>query len=209
VKRYLFLVNEAINKRWLVWNELQCLFYSLIAKLVLLPCNKVGVGRGFKFYGLPIIFKHRQSLIKIGRNFENRNLINSNPLTIDHPTVIATTEAGSKIVIGNHVGISGGNIVAAKKISIGDYTMIGSNCLIIDTDFHPLGAAERRYTRTGAKSAPIIIGKNVFIGTRSIILRGIKIGNNSIIGAGSIVRHDIPENSIYVDGKIKRLKSIK
>lgn len=56
-------------------------------------------------------------------------------------------------------------------------------------------------------TAPIEIGDDVFIGYRSIILAGVKIGNNSIIGAGSIVNKDIPPNSVAVGNPCKVIKT--
>lgn len=70
--------------------------------------------------------------------------------------------------------------------------------MIVDTDFHSLNWKDRIDT-TGIeqrKIRPVNIGKQVFIGSRVIILKGVTIGDNAIIGAGSVVTKDVPKDSI-------------
>jgi acetyltransferase-like isoleucine patch superfamily enzyme len=199
------LISEVINKPWLLVSELKMLFVLPLAYVYLL-FNRAGIRFPFKFYGLPRVQKHKGSQIIIGQNFENRNWASANFISSHQRTVLATNSSRGKILIGNNVGISGSNIVSETEITIGDSTIIGSNCLIIDTDFHPMAAKNRRHSKKGVRSKSIKIGKNVFVGTRSIILPGVIIGDNTIIGAGSVVRRSVPANSIYVDGKITKLK---
>ena len=172
---------------WKVLNELK--MYGLKPFVwVYLKLKGVNIGPGAKSYGMPRILKFRDSQIKIGARFENRNWWDSNPLGINHPTIICTWARGAKITIGRDVGISGGSLVATKSITIGDGTLIGANSLIIDSDFHPLKSRKRRYAKKGVRSAPIKIGKNVFIGTNCTILKGAVIPNNAIVPAGAVVR---------------------
>lgn len=202
------LILEVVNKPWLLVSELKMLLVTPYAYLYLL-LNRVRIQFPFKFYGLPRIQRHRGSQIIIGRSFENRNWASVNFISSHQRTVLATNSSRAKIIIGNNVGISGSNLVAATEISIGDSTIIGSNCIIIDTDFHPIAAKNRRHSKTGVRSKSIKIGKNVFVGTRSIILPGVTVGNNSVIGAGSVVRKSVPINTIYVNGKLTKLKTKK
>lgn len=86
------------------------------------------------------------------------------------------------------------------NVQIGKYVLIGAGCKIYDTDFHPLNASYRYgelKDNQKTRSKPIIIEDGVFIGGHSIILKGSHIGKNSIIGAGSVVTGDIPENQIW------------
>jgi len=172
------------------WKILPELLQPFISAYVRLVCRLGGIriGRQGKFYGLPKIHRHRRSLITIGNNFENRNWWDSNPLGINHPLILTTWEADASIIIGNDVGVSGGSICAASGIRIGDGTLIGANCTIIDTDFHPLKSDHRRYSRQNIRTAPILIGKNVFIGTGCIILKGAVIPDNTVVPAGSVIR---------------------
>jgi len=146
------------------------------------------IGKGSKFYGAPKIFKHGDSKIRIGNNFECRNWWFSNPLGINHPTIFCTWKRGAKIIIGNDVGLSGTSIVASEKIEIGSGTLIGANCTIIDSDFHPIKSVARRYDKKNVKSKPIKIGKNVFIGMNVTILKGVHVPDNKVIPAGSVLR---------------------
>jgi len=172
---------------WKAINEIK-MYLTKPLSWFYLKVKGVKIGTGAKFYGLPKILISPNSTITIGDRFENRNWWESNPLGINHPTIICTWAKGAKIVIGNDVGISGGAIVAAKKVTIGDGTLIGANTLIIDSDFHPIKSKKRRYSKRGIKSAPITIGKNVFIGTNCTILKGANIKDNSVVPAGATVR---------------------
>ncbi len=180
--------RRALDTPWKIFSELRVYALMPFVYLYLVLQKKIYIKRGFKFYGMPKVLKYKDSVINIGSNFENRNWWWSNPLGINHPTIFCTWSKNAQIEIGNDVGISGGSIVASKKIEIGDGTIIGTNCLIIDSDFHPLKSKYRRYDKKNIKSKEIIIGKNVFIGTGCIILKGTRIIDDSIIPAGEIVR---------------------
>lgn len=140
----------------------------------------------------------KKGKIVIGDYFRCNNRLTSNSVGVFQPCFCNISSSGSSIVIGNHVGISGSTINATTSITIGDYTIIGSGCLITDTDSHPIGAENRRrsdylkYTN----SKPITIGSNVFIGARCIIMKGVTIGDGAVIGAGSVVTKDVPANTI-------------
>jgi len=172
---------------WKAILEIKMLLLMPLVWIYLLS-KKVSIGTRFKFYGLPKILRHKGSRIIIGNNFENRNWWFSNPLGINHPTVLCTWSSNAQIIIGNDVGISGGSIVATEKIEIGDGTLIGANCMIIDSNFHPIKSANRRYDKKNIMSASIKIGRNVFLGTGCIILKGSTIPDNSVVPAGKVVR---------------------
>lgn len=79
---------------------------------------------------------------------------------------------------------------------IGNNVLIGSGCVICDSDAHPIHPSERQNHEL-TKSSPIIIGNDVFIGARSIILKGVTIGEGAVIGAGSVVTKDVPSMCVY------------
>ena len=89
------------------------------------------------------------------------------------------------------------------EIHIGDQVMIGPNVTICTTG-HPVYPLYRKMT--AHYSLPIHIGNNVWIGAHSVILPGVTIGDNSVIGAGSIVTRDIPANVVAVGNpcRVKR-----
>ncbi len=96
-------------------------------------------------------------------------------------------------------------IVDDIEVYIGDNVMIAPNVTITATG-HPIDVETRR---TGAQFSKVVnIGNDVWIGSNVVILPGIKIGNGSIIGAGSIVTKDIPENVVAVGNPCKVLREI-
>lgn len=180
------ILGITFTQPWKVVNELLMYLVNPFV-FIYLKVNGVKIGKNFKFYGMPAIFRTKGSEIVIGDNFECRNWWFSNPLGINHPTVICTWSKKAKIKIGNDVGISGGSIVSESEIVIGDDVLIGANSTIIDTNFHPT-SGDRRYSKENIKTKKVTIGKNVFIGMNSIILKGVNIGDNSIVPAGGVVR---------------------
>ena len=154
--------------------------------------NGISWKGGWKIYGIPIVQRHRGSCIKIGRGLYLRSFASSNPLGPNRPVIITTRSNNAKIRIGDDVGLTGGTICAEECIEIGNRVLIGANCILVDTDFHPVDLSARRATPQKGQVAPIIIEDNVFIGMNSLILKGVHIGNGSVIGAGSVVTRDIP-----------------
>ncbi|MDB6077230.1 MAG: putative acetyltransferase, partial [Akkermansiaceae bacterium] len=77
-------------------------------------------------------------------------------------------------------------------ITIGAETLIGAGCLLCDSDMHeaPLGSSRKVAT------APILIGRRVFIGAGSTVLKGVTIGDGAVVGAGSIVVSSIPSGAL-------------
>lgn len=99
-------------------------------------------------------------------------------------------------------------IVCANRVEIGDYCIFGRDVYISDTNEHPVNPDERlnatitfwnnrtvnRYYFV--ENCPVIIGNNVWIGERAIILKGVKIGDNSVVAAGSVVTKEVSKNTV-------------
>ena len=102
----------------------------------------------------------------------------------------------AKISIGNQVFINNKCSIVADKssVEIKDKVLIGTNCNILDSDFHDLHPDKRH--QNSQKYKKVVIEENVFIGNNVTILKGVTIGENSVIGAGSVVVKDIPKNVI-------------
>ena len=83
-------------------------------------------------------------------------------------------------------------IDSASSVTIGEGTMLAAGAYLTDADWHDL------YDRTQAigQTAPIVLGNNVWIGDGATVCKGIHIGDNAVIGAGSVVTRDIPANVI-------------
>ncbi|MCD4686683.1 MAG: acyltransferase [Anaerolineae bacterium] len=159
---------------------------------VLFALAGVTWGRGWKFYGVPILQKHRRSVMHIGDNLSLRSIPHSNALGPFHPVILSTRRLGARLVIGRGFGMTGGTLCAEESITIGNDVWVGGNCTITDTDFHPLKLAERLARPLDGATAPVVIEDGAFIGMQSLILKGVTIGAQSVIGAGSVVTRDIP-----------------
>lgn len=110
-------------------------------------------------------------------------------------------------------------IWSARKIKIGDRVLIAHNVNIHDNISHPLDASERylenldflktgTHAKTDLKAAEIDIGSDVWIGFNSIILRGVKIGDGAIIGAGSMVTKDIEPWTVNAGNPLRVIRKL-
>ena len=116
-----------------------------------------------------------------------------------------TDKINGELQLGKYILISPGtSIRSAQKIVIGDSTMIASDVTITDSDWHDI------YDRTDYVASPkeVIIQENVWIGEKSLILKGSKIGKNSIIGAGSVVSGEVPANVVFAGNPAKEIKKL-
>lgn len=125
------------------------------------------------------------------------------------------------VEIGDHTLLNGALLMAEEKIVIGHHCLISWNVGIADSDFHPVDPVERirdaeamnpwaaDRTRPSIGTSPVHIGNNVWIGMNAIILKGVTIGDNSIIAAGAVVTHDVPENVVFAGNPGKIVKELK
>jgi len=159
----------------------------------------VSVGRRCRFRGLPIVRMAPQARITLGRDVLINSRQDTNPAGISHPTILATLEPHSSIVVGDGTGISGATIVARRGIAIGRRVLIGAGADIWDTDFHPLDPEQRRAHATrDAACAPVRIEDEVFVGARTLILKGVTIGSQAVIGAAAVVTKDVAPGTIVL-----------
>ena len=129
--------------------------------------------------------------VVINSDFRNSNTALSNRCKF----VLGYT---GKLNIGENTMLNGCSITAYQSVTIGKNCQIASSSFITDTDFHPIDPAERekqvtrkKYDLATVNKADVVIGDNVWIGWGSIILKGTVIGNNCVVGAGSLVTGDI------------------
>lgn len=123
-----------------------------------------------------------------------------------HELIQARTE-NSIITIGDNTKISNDvSIISFKSIQIGRNCLIGDRLTVYDCDGHGINPYTRCDSIGNAES--VIIGDDVWIGSMVTILKGVSIGNNSIIAANSVVTHDVPNNSIVAGNPAKLVKRI-
>jgi acetyltransferase-like isoleucine patch superfamily enzyme len=145
---------------------------------------------------------------KIGRGVKFKSTTTSNFVGIFKPCSLFIA-SNAILNIGDYSGFSGISLFCTNSILIGDYVNCGGNVSIWDTDFHPLDYQSRRiHDVKYIKSEPIVIGNDVFIGANSIILKGVSIGDRSIIGAGSVVTGNVPGDEIWAGNPAKYIRKI-
>ncbi len=147
------------------------------------------------FAGRPIVSVAPDSVLSLGRNVTLASAVRATPLACFQPCVIRTLAPNARLTLGANSGMSGTVVCAASSIEIGEGTLIGSGAMIIDNDFHELSPEGWREA-SPSNARPIKIGREVFIGARAIILKGVTIGDRAIVGAGSVVTRDVPANCL-------------
>jgi acetyltransferase-like isoleucine patch superfamily enzyme len=119
-------------------------------------------------------------------------------------SVWSVQEGMGRIDIGNYCLICPGvRISSGSRITIGDNCMMASGVYITDSDWHGI------YDRAGfGRTLPVSISDNVWIGDRAMICKGVSIGENSIIGAGSVVLSPVPANVIAAGNPARVLRNL-
>ncbi|HLJ69253.1 MAG TPA: acyltransferase [Chloroflexota bacterium] len=115
------------------------------------------------------------------------------PLTIMNPESV---EIGDEVSIISFVHIWG-----AGGVVIGDRTMVGSHCAITSVT-HDYGATEMYRT---VVTAPVVVGRDVWIGAHAVILPGVRIGDGAVVGAGSVVTRDVPAGAVVAGVPARRI----
>ena len=146
----------------------------------------------------------------VGDNFSMVNGINGTPYG-NRGKCVFFVDKDAVLKIGENVGATQATIRCHCNVEIGNHVNLGRGVNIFDTDFHSLDPSVRAGNEDlkHRKEAPVIIKDHAFIGAYSIILKGVTIGNNSVVGAGAVVTKSIPDNQIWAGNPAKFIKEIK
>lgn len=186
-----YVANRRARFFWSTWQAyVRCRWWA------------IEIGRGCRFHGKTFFRRHPGSRIAIGSNCTFLSSSNSNLIGINRPCLISTMSRGAEVWFGNGCGLSGTVVAAFRGIVLGEHVICGANTLITDSDWHP------EDPRSGLP-APVIIESNVWLGVNATILKGVRIGENSVIGAASVVTSDIPPNVIAAGNPCKAIRSLK
>ena len=192
------LFNKVLYNIYKISGKLKCILY------------KISLGNNVLIIGNPVISHSANDEIKIGNNSSLISKSRYTALGVNKPVVLRTLYPGAKIIIGNDCGLSGTVICSAVEVEIGNNCLLGADVTITDTDFHSVKSENRRYEKRKEKinHGKVKIGNNVFIGTKSIVMKNVEIGDNSVIGAGSVVAKSIPANVIAAGNPAVVIKSL-
>lgn len=149
------------------------------------------------------IFLGTRSIIKIAHKQSRVNIKNMKARRDVYINV-----NGGKLEIGYGVFFNNRcSINCQKHIKIGDNSIFGENVLIYDHD-HKFNVDGKLVKNSGFISESIVIGNNVWIGANVTVLKGVAIGDNSVVASGTTVYKDIPENTLFYQEKVNKIKSI-
>jgi maltose O-acetyltransferase len=120
------------------------------------------------------------------------------------PIYIQLSRPEAKLTIENNAFINfGTEISLVKEVFIGAYSMISIDCLIYDTDWHSLDGLDRDVPVAATR-----IGRGVWLGARVIVMKGVTIGDNTVVAANSVVTQDLPNNVLAGGNPAKVIRSI-
>ena len=158
------------------------------------------LGAGSKFIN-PRYFQVNGPRIRIGEHLHSMATRDRPIILTVHPDRDQTSrlELGAFCII-----LPGVRIAAATEIVAGNNCMFATNCYLSDADWHDI------YDRTEApgRTARIVLGDNVWIGDSAIVCKGVRIGDNSIVGAGAVVARDVPPNTIVAGNPARPVKQL-
>lgn len=181
------LMNRILVAIWYIPNKLTAAIWH------------IKMGPKVCFRGKTIFRTLPNTSVKIGARCVFNSSHRSNLIGIYSPCMLSTIKEGAAIEIGSGCGLSGTVIGCARYIKLGNNVRCGANTMITDTDWHTDDP------RTG-EDMPVIIDDNVWLGYGVKVLKGVHIGENTLIGACSVVTKDIPANVIAAGNPCKIIK---
>ena len=195
------LLAERMNER----REGMSVWYSgLLARLAAAYWG-VHLGKGCEFYGGVLFRRVAGSRLSIGDHCIFRSAYWSNQAGLSRPCMISTIRQGASLIIGPRCGLSGTVVAAAEMIEIGEGVLCGANVTITDTDWHQVDPVLRREP---GPSAPVRIEDNVWLGLNTVVLKGVTIGRDSVVGAGSVVTRSIPSGVLAAGQPARVIRSL-
>lgn len=171
----------------------------------------VGVGPAVHAHGTVMLLRRPGSSINIGRGASLIGSMRRATAAPAGPVRLSTFWPSAHIHIGEGAQLSGTAITARSTcISLGREVMVAPGCIITDSDFHALWPPEARTQDPGLeRDAPVSIGDYTWIGLNCIILKGVRIGEGAVIGAGSVVTRDVPAFCLAAGSPAKVVRNLR
>jgi maltose O-acetyltransferase len=184
----------ALRRRWRLW------YFSKIDGLT---HREIRVGRNARFH-VPVRSNGRGRIVIGDDNvfgFPLSHRLGNGEILLQARTSEAEILIGRNNIINNNSAI-----YCIQRVVIGDDCLVGDSVTIYDSDFHNLQPEARKAPQL--LSSPVVIGNNVWIGSRAMILKGVTIGDGSVIGAMSIVTRPVPPRRVAVGNPAKIIREL-
>lgn len=179
------------------WAIVRVLTAYVVAKYRLLRGERVVFGPGFQ--------ANRKLVIKgPGRVIFGANV---NAWAHEERNVIITYDRDVTIRIGSNVRLNGVGLMSKRGITIGDNCILGST-LLVDTDFHSVRRDRATNPQAPVLSAPIVVEDNVWLAGQTVVLKGVTIGANSVIGFRAVVTGDVPPDVIVAGNPARVVREL-
>ena len=179
------------------WAVVRLLTAYVVAKYRLLRGDRVQFGPGFQ--------ANRKLVIRgPGRVVFGANV---NAWAHEERNVILTFGRDVTIRIGSNVRLNGVGLMAKQGITVGDNCILGST-LLVDTDFHSVRRDRATNPAAPVLSAPIAIMDNVWLAGQTVVLKGVTIGENSVVGFRAVVTRDVPPDVIVAGNPARVVRSL-
>ncbi|HEY7514831.1 MAG TPA: acyltransferase [Vicinamibacteria bacterium] len=180
----------------MAWLYVAVAFWTATARLRLFV-HGARVGRGLRVWGPIRLHCHPTSSIRIGDGCRIQSGFAGNPVGGSRRMAL-WLGPGAHLTLGNRVGLSNSTIVCMKSVAIEDDVFLGGGSQIYDTDFHSVRPDERgRPGNPGTRTRPVVLRARAFVGGHSTLLKGVTVGAEAVVGAGSVVRSDVPDRQIW------------
>lgn len=163
---------------------------------VRLHCGRILLGRKVSYHH-PVVFQGRGRLViedRVSLGFGLAGARNT-------PILLQPRELGAEIILEEGCAVMNGcELIARTSIRIGRNTLVGPSTWITDSDFHGVAPYLRR---TNGKTSAVVIEENVWIGAKVMILKGVRIGKDAVVAAGSVVTKDVASGAIVAGNPLK------
>jgi acetyltransferase-like isoleucine patch superfamily enzyme len=179
------------------WAIVRLLTTYVTTKYKLLRGDRVGFGPGFQ--------ANRKLVIRgPGRVVFGANV---NAWAHEERNVLLTFDPDATIQIGSNVRLNGVGLMAKRGITIGNDCILGST-LLVDTDFHSIRRDRATNPDAPVASAPIIVEDNVWLAGQTVVLKGVRIGRNSVVGFRAVVTRDVPPDVVVAGNPAKVVRHL-
>lgn len=179
------------------WAIVRALSAYVVTKYRLLRGDRVQFGPGFQ--------ANRKLVIRgPGRVAFGANV---NAWAHEERNVILTFSPAGTITIGSNVRLNGVGLMAKCGITIGDNCILGS-ALLVDTDFHSLQRDRATNPDAPVLSVPITVEQNVWLAGQTVVLKGVTIGANSVVGFRAVVTRDVPADVVVAGNPARVVRGL-